>query len=283
MTPRQAPPWPQPTPGGTFVLVVGILKDGTGKTTSAWFTALYHAVALNLPTLLLDADVTSQSAYDWFKVAQASALETRLLPGLHPRRLRQRPGSRLHPAGREIRRHGSRLSAQRQPSTGILRRRSRRPRFPRHQESTQTASRYSRLPTSGPCEKGQAKWNILGPHLGRRRLDQPGRHSAGHAPDPTFPRRVVPVCMSCNSRRAAASTAHCDRYTAKPQLMTATQRACWGESAPIMRRDPTAARREMPSTHRYVAHQDPDHTRTGSCQRLYHRGSVVLPEELGFF
>ncbi|WP_230194118.1 ParA family protein [Streptomyces coriariae] len=28
-------------------------------------------VILNLPTLLLDADVTSQSAYDWFKVAQA--------------------------------------------------------------------------------------------------------------------------------------------------------------------------------------------------------------------
>jgi Mrp family chromosome partitioning ATPase len=43
---------------------------GIGKTTSAWFIALSYAVVLNLPTLLLDADATSQSAYDWFKVAQ---------------------------------------------------------------------------------------------------------------------------------------------------------------------------------------------------------------------
>ncbi|MGW4137686.1 ParA family protein [Streptomyces mirabilis] len=45
-----------------FVIVVGMLKGGTGKTTSAWFIALYYAVVLNLPTLLLDADSTSQSA-----------------------------------------------------------------------------------------------------------------------------------------------------------------------------------------------------------------------------
>jgi cellulose biosynthesis protein BcsQ len=42
-----------------------MLKGGTGKTTSAWFIALYYAVVLGLPTLLLDADPTSQSAYDW--------------------------------------------------------------------------------------------------------------------------------------------------------------------------------------------------------------------------
>jgi cellulose biosynthesis protein BcsQ len=53
------------------VIVVGMLKGGTGKTTSAWFIALYYAVVLGLPTLLLDADATSQSAYDWFKVATA--------------------------------------------------------------------------------------------------------------------------------------------------------------------------------------------------------------------
>ncbi|MGW3312209.1 ParA family protein [Streptomyces sp. NPDC001073] len=58
-----------------FVIVVGMLKGGTGKTTSAWFIALYYAVALGLPTLLLDADATSQSAYDWFKVAQAAGFE----------------------------------------------------------------------------------------------------------------------------------------------------------------------------------------------------------------
>ncbi|WP_406485747.1 hypothetical protein [Streptomyces phaeochromogenes] len=44
-----------------FVIVVGMLKGGTGKTTSAWFIALYYAVVLGLPTLLLDADATSQS------------------------------------------------------------------------------------------------------------------------------------------------------------------------------------------------------------------------------
>ncbi|MFG2943325.1 ParA family protein [Streptomyces sp. NPDC048282] len=58
-----------------FVIVVGMLKGGTGKTTTAWFIALYYAVVLGLPTLLLDADATSQSAYDWFKVAQAAGFE----------------------------------------------------------------------------------------------------------------------------------------------------------------------------------------------------------------
>ncbi|SES03697.1 chromosome partitioning protein [Streptomyces sp. yr375] len=58
-----------------FVIVVGMLKGGTGKTTSAWFIALYYAIVLGLPTLLLDADATSQSAYDWFKVAQAAGFE----------------------------------------------------------------------------------------------------------------------------------------------------------------------------------------------------------------
>ncbi|RPE38986.1 chromosome partitioning protein [Streptomyces sp. Ag109_O5-1] len=58
-----------------FVIVVGMLKGGTGKTTSAWFIALYYAVVLGLPTLLLDADASSQSAYDWFKVAQAEGFE----------------------------------------------------------------------------------------------------------------------------------------------------------------------------------------------------------------
>ncbi len=50
-----------------------MLKSGTRKTTSAWFIALYYAVVLDLPTLQLDADATSQSAYDWFRVAQAES------------------------------------------------------------------------------------------------------------------------------------------------------------------------------------------------------------------
>ncbi|MFF2464211.1 hypothetical protein [Streptomyces mirabilis] len=41
----------------------------------AWFIALYYAVALDLPTPLLDADATSQSAYDWFKVATAQGFD----------------------------------------------------------------------------------------------------------------------------------------------------------------------------------------------------------------
>lgn len=61
-----------------FVIVVGMLKGGTAKTTSAWFIARYYAVVLGLPTLLLDADASSQSAYDWFKVAQAAGFE---IPG----------------------------------------------------------------------------------------------------------------------------------------------------------------------------------------------------------
>ncbi|WP_371550479.1 ParA family protein [Streptomyces sp. NBC_00554] len=58
-----------------FVIVVAMLKGGTGKTTSAWFIALYYAVVVGLPTLLLDADASSQSAYDWFKVAKADGFE----------------------------------------------------------------------------------------------------------------------------------------------------------------------------------------------------------------
>ncbi|MEE1763399.1 hypothetical protein [Streptomyces sp. SP18BB07] len=50
-------------------------QGGTGKTTSAWFIALYYAVVLGLPTLLLDTDATSKSAWDWFKVAQAEDFE----------------------------------------------------------------------------------------------------------------------------------------------------------------------------------------------------------------
>ncbi|MCG7204736.1 ParA family protein [Streptomyces arenae] len=62
-------------PWESFVFVVGMLKGGTGKTTTAWFIALYYAVVLGIPTLLLDADASSQSAYDWFKVAQADGFE----------------------------------------------------------------------------------------------------------------------------------------------------------------------------------------------------------------
>ncbi|MBY8887223.1 ParA family protein [Streptomyces sp. PTM05] len=66
---RVARPWE------TVVFVIGMLKGGTGKTTSAFFIAVYCAVVLEIPTLLLDADKGSQSAYDWYKVALASGIE----------------------------------------------------------------------------------------------------------------------------------------------------------------------------------------------------------------
>lgn len=56
-----------------FVVVVGMLKGGTAKTTSAWFIALYYAVVLGMRTLLIDADTISQSSWDWYKVAKANA------------------------------------------------------------------------------------------------------------------------------------------------------------------------------------------------------------------
>ncbi|MGW6459722.1 ParA family protein [Streptomyces sp. NPDC055078] len=58
-----------------IVIVIGMLKGGTAKTTSAWFIALYYAVVLGRKTLFLDADAGSQSGYDWFKVAQADGFE----------------------------------------------------------------------------------------------------------------------------------------------------------------------------------------------------------------
>lgn len=61
--------------GEAFVVVIGMLKGGTGKTTSAWFIALYYAVVLGVKTLLLDADAISQSAYDWWKEAKAAGFE----------------------------------------------------------------------------------------------------------------------------------------------------------------------------------------------------------------
>ena len=59
-----------------FVVVIGMLKGGTAKTTSAWFIALYYAVVLGVKTLLIDADAISQSSYDWYKVAKAEAAQT---------------------------------------------------------------------------------------------------------------------------------------------------------------------------------------------------------------
>lgn len=52
------------------VIVIGMLKGGSGKTTSAMFIALTYALR-GYRVLVLDGDQTSQSAYDWSRVAEA--------------------------------------------------------------------------------------------------------------------------------------------------------------------------------------------------------------------
>lgn len=51
-----------------IVIVVGMLKGGSGKTTTAMFVALAYAQR-GRRVLLLDGDQTSQSAYDWSRLA----------------------------------------------------------------------------------------------------------------------------------------------------------------------------------------------------------------------
>ena len=50
------------------VIVVGMLKGGSGKTTTAMFTALTYAQR-GQSVLVLGGDQTSQSAYDWSRLA----------------------------------------------------------------------------------------------------------------------------------------------------------------------------------------------------------------------
>ncbi len=56
-------------------IVIGNLKGGAGKTTSAWFIALYLAIVLRRRVLLIDADPLSQSATDWAAVALADEID----------------------------------------------------------------------------------------------------------------------------------------------------------------------------------------------------------------
>lgn len=53
-----------------LVIVVGMLKGGSGKTTSAMFMALAYSLR-DRRVLVLDGDQTSQSAYDWSRLAEA--------------------------------------------------------------------------------------------------------------------------------------------------------------------------------------------------------------------
>lgn len=54
-----------------LVIVIGMLKGGTGKTTSAIFAALRFAEQGKKVTIL-DGDQTSQSSHDWSRLARAA-------------------------------------------------------------------------------------------------------------------------------------------------------------------------------------------------------------------
>lgn len=49
-----------------FVIGVGILKGGTGKSTTALYLALYFAIVLNLDVAVVDTDDNSQSLSRWY-------------------------------------------------------------------------------------------------------------------------------------------------------------------------------------------------------------------------
>ncbi|WP_443107458.1 ParA family protein [Actinomadura sp. 3N407] len=51
-----------------WVITLGNLKGGAGKSTSAFFLAVYLAEICGLRVLLIDADPLSQTAYSWHRV-----------------------------------------------------------------------------------------------------------------------------------------------------------------------------------------------------------------------
>lgn len=55
---------------GCLVIAVGVLKGGTGKTTSALFFALYLAVMLGLAVVVVDTDDNSQTVDNWYQIRE---------------------------------------------------------------------------------------------------------------------------------------------------------------------------------------------------------------------
>jgi chromosome partitioning protein len=59
-----------PTPTGPLkIIAVGGLKGGIGKSTLAMFIAFLYATIFGQRVLLVDADPSSQTAYDWWNLA----------------------------------------------------------------------------------------------------------------------------------------------------------------------------------------------------------------------
>lgn len=55
---------------GCLIIGVGMLKGGTGKTTSSIFLALYISISLGLRVCIVDTDDNSQSVDNWYKVRE---------------------------------------------------------------------------------------------------------------------------------------------------------------------------------------------------------------------
>lgn len=55
---------------GCLVIGIGVLKGGTGKTTSAIFLALYLAILFNLKVVVVDTDDNSQTVDAWHRVRE---------------------------------------------------------------------------------------------------------------------------------------------------------------------------------------------------------------------
>lgn len=62
--PEKRPKLDLPAP---FIVTIGNLKGGAGKTTSVFFLAAYFRLVYELRVLIIDADPLSQSAYSWYR------------------------------------------------------------------------------------------------------------------------------------------------------------------------------------------------------------------------
>jgi chromosome partitioning protein len=55
---------------GCLVIGIGVLKGGTGKTTSAIFLALYLSILLGLKVAVVDTDDNSQTVDNWYRIRE---------------------------------------------------------------------------------------------------------------------------------------------------------------------------------------------------------------------